>query len=341
MTLIDKVCNCKSVAVVGMEKNTGKTECLNYVLEGCRRRGHRVGVTSIGIDGESCDQVTRTAKPEITLAEGTLFATSEKFFQARRLTADIIDVSSWQTALGRLVTAQAVTPGKVILSGPVSTAMLRDVIGRLQALGSETVLVDGALSRKSLASPIVTDAMILSTGAALSSNLPELVRKTRFVYDLLQLPIYTRRTSISLSDVEQGIFAIADDGTVSDLGIASALLLQQEKDKLFKHGHRIFASGVVGDKLFDLLRMQPEVTETELVVKDFTKIFASPQSVRAYLQKGGRLSVVLQPELLAICVNPWSPTGYVLNSEKLREAIAEFAEVPVVDVRERGVCGRD
>lgn len=333
MTLIEKVCNCKSVAVVGMEKNTGKTECLNWVLEGCRRRGQRVGVTSIGIDGESCDQVTRTAKPEITLAAGTLFATSEKFFQSRRLTADILDVSSWQTALGRLVTAEVVTPGKVILSGPVSTGMLREVIQQLQTLGSQTVLVDGALSRKSLASPIVTDAMILSTGAALSSNLPELVRKTRFVYELLQLPIFSQATSMPLLDIEQGIFAIEDDGTVVDLGIASALLLQKEKDKLFGHGHRFYASGVVGDKLFDLLRMQPEVSDMELIVKDFTKIFATPQSVRAYLQRGGRLSVLLQPQLLAICVNPWSPTGYMLNSERLCESIAEFADVPVVDVR--------
>lgn len=331
MNFIEEVCRYRSVAVVGMEKNTGKTECLKYVLEGCRQRGHRVGVTSIGLDGESCDQVTRTAKPEIVLTEGTLFATSEKFYHERRLTAEILDVTSWQTALGRLVTAQVVTPGKVILSGPVSTGLLRTVMAQLHTLGAQTVLVDGALSRKSSASPAITEAMILSTGAALSPNIDELVRKTRFVYDLLQLPCAELSGRTQLLDTENGLWAVPHDMPPIDLEIPSALLL--DKEKLFRHGHRIFASGVVGDKLLDLLRMQPEIAATELIIKDFTRVFATPQSVRAYLQRGGRLTVLQRPRLLAICVNPWSPTGYMLNSDKLCDTLSAFVNVPVVDVR--------
>lgn len=335
MYIIEEVSRYKSVAVVGMEKNTGKTECLNYVLRGCSRMGHTVGVTSIGIDGESCDQVTRTAKPEITLTAGTLFSTSEKFYHARRLTADIQKLSDWQTALGRLVTARAVTTGKVILSGPVTTGLLREVIGELQALGATTVLVDGALSRKSLASPAITDAMILATGAALSTNMQELVRQTRFIYDLLHLPSIDLPCTTQLANIEQGIWAITEEGTPVDLEIPSALLLQQQKEKIYRHGHRIFVSGAVSDKLLDTLRMQPEVTHTELIIKDFTRVFATPQAVRAYLQKGGKISVLRQPKLLAISINPWSPNGYTLHSDKLREALMDVVDVPVVDVRQQ------
>lgn len=336
MSLIEEVSRYKSVAVVGMEKNTGKTECLNYVLRGCSRIGHTVGVTSIGIDGETCDQVTRTAKPEITLTAGTLFSTSEKFYHTRRLTAEIESLTAWQTALGRLVTARAVTTGKVILSGPVATGLLRDVISELHTLGARTVLVDGALSRKSLASPAITDAMILATGAALSTNLPELVRQTRFVYDLLQLPTANIPIATQLARIEQGIWAITEDGTPVDLEIPSALLLQQQKERLYRHGHRIFVSGAVSDKILETLRMQPEANRTELIIKDFTRVFATPQAVRAYLQKGGRITVLHQPKLLAISINPWSPSGYTLHSDKLREALAEVINVPIVDVRQQG-----
>lgn len=51
----------------------------------------------------------------------------------------------------------------------------------------DTTIVDGALSRLSLSSPAVTEAMVLATGAALSCNIPQLVRKTKYVYDLICL----------------------------------------------------------------------------------------------------------------------------------------------------------
>ena len=336
MSFVDRILTCKTLSITGMAKNTGKTVTLNYLLEHLKALHKVVAVTSIGIDGETCDQVTRTAKPEITLTAGTLFSTSEKFYHTRRLTAEIESLTAWQTALGRLVTARAVTTGKVILSGPVATGLLRDVISELHTLGARTVLVDGALSRKSLASPAITDAMILATGAALSTNLPELVRQTRFVYDLLQLPTANIPNATQLARIEQGIWAITEDGTPVDLEIPSALLLQQQKERLYRHGYRIFVSGAVSDKILETLRMQPEANRTELIIKDFTRVFATPQAVRAYLQKGGRITVLHQPKLLAISINPWSPSGYTLHSDKLREALAEVINVPIVDVRQQG-----
>ena len=205
----------------------------------------------------------------------------------------------------------------------------------LQALGATTVLVDGALSRKSLASPAITDAMILATGAALSTNMQELVRQTRFIYDLLHLPSIDLPCTAQLASIEQGIWAITEEDTPVNLEIPSALLLQQQKEKLYRHGNRIFVSGAVSDKLLDTLRMQPEAAHTELIIKDFTRVFASPQAVRAYLQKGGKISVLRQPKLLAISINPWSPNGYTLHSDKLREALMDVVDVPVVDVRQQ------
>ena len=79
----------RSVAVVGMEKNCGKTECLNYILRRLPSDGPGVCVTSIGLDGERTDQVTGTAKPEIILRSGMFFATSETHYRSRRLVSEI------------------------------------------------------------------------------------------------------------------------------------------------------------------------------------------------------------------------------------------------------------
>ena len=72
MPFIAEILKQKSLAVVGLEKNCGKTECLNYILDRIPAEEHRVCVTSIGIDGESIDQVTRTKKPEMFSIKGVI-----------------------------------------------------------------------------------------------------------------------------------------------------------------------------------------------------------------------------------------------------------------------------
>ena len=68
MTFIDDILNYDSLSIVGLQKNTGKTVSLNYVLDRLPVERKRIAVTSIGIDGETTDQVTRSARPRCTTA---------------------------------------------------------------------------------------------------------------------------------------------------------------------------------------------------------------------------------------------------------------------------------
>ena len=188
MDLIENLMRVKSCSLVGLAKNTGKTVTLNYLL--CHLpAGCRVGVTSIGLDGESRDQVVGTEKPEITLRAGSVFATTEKHYRERRLVAELMDVSDIPTALGRLVTARTLIEGKVIIAGPGSTESLKRWMRTVEK-EVDLILVDGALSRMSLASPTVSEGMILATGAAYSANIDTLVRKTAYVVHLINLPLW-------------------------------------------------------------------------------------------------------------------------------------------------------
>lgn len=335
MALLDEVFQYQSVSIVGMEKNTGKTECLKYILNESRSLGRTIGITSIGLDGESCDQVTGTSKPEIVLQPGMLFVTSETFFQMKKLAAEIISITDYRTALGRLVTARAITPGKVILSGPTSTGKIRETLAQLHSYGAETTFVDGALSRKSLGSPAVTDSMILTTGAALSPHLPELIRKTFFTYQLINIEKFITPLEQQLLDINSGIWAIDQNHDLHDLNINSALLLNKNKQTLFQFGYTLFVSGIVSDNLLDTLRMQPEISKTHLIVKDFTKLFITPIALNSYLQKGGRLSVLLRPNLIGVCLNPLSPSGYKMDSKQACEALSEKLGIPVWDIKKQ------
>lgn len=333
MPFIDDILHFRSLSIVGMEKNTGKTETLNYIIRRLYQENKIIAVTSIGIDGESTDQVTFTHKPEIRLFEDSVFITSEKHYLQKQLVSEIINVSDRFTSLGRLVTGRVKIAGKVILSGPSDTIWLKRIIGETERYGVDITLVDGALSRRSLGSPAVTESMVLTTGAAVSHYLPELVKKTKFVFSLINLEEYRTSLTEDLLKIENGIWSIGDDNRLYDLNIPSTLLLDRYKDKLFEFGHTLFVSGILTDKTLDTLRLQPEITETRVVVKDFTKIFASSETVQSYLKKGGKINVLLKTRLIAVCINPVSPAGYRMDSEKLQKALEESLEVPVYDIK--------
>ena len=303
MDLIDRILQCKTLSITGMAKNTGKTVTLNYLLGQLHARGLHAAVTSIGIDGEKTDQVTQTEKPEIVLYEGTLFVTSEYHYRQRQLLSEILDLSEESTSLGRLVTARALRDGKVILSGPATTGGVRRLLERMDGYGVDITIVDGALSRKSHAAPTVTDGLILSTGTAIAPDLRTIVQKTSALHDLMRLPEYATPLSHELLQTESGILALENGGAVA-LDIPSSLLTDKYKTVLFSHGNHLFFSGILTDNVLDFMKMQPEVKDCAVIVKDFTKIFVNPMTLRLFRSKGGRLYVLKRPNLLAVTVNP-------------------------------------
>ncbi len=291
MPFIESLVKHKSVSIIGMDKNCGKTVVLNYILDKLKQKDIKVALTSIGVDGEKRDIVTLTAKPEICIGKNTLFATAAGLYPERRLTSEIIELAGVDTPLGEVVIARALSDGRVLLGGPSSTPSLISVIDSLYRLGAELVLVDGALSRRSPGSPTATDATILCTGAAYSLNLDKLVRDTKHSVDMMRLPIF--------SSAE------------------------------YEGKNIITLEGMLTDRMIEGYDM---ATKPIVVVKDFTRIFISAQSYRRFTALGGLLRVQKRSNLLAVCFNPYSPSGYWLNSEVAVAKLSSELGVEVYDV---------
>lgn len=330
MPFVKDILNCSSLSIVGLDKNTGKTVCLNYILRRMHQMGVPVGVTSIGVDGEQVDAVFATAKPEIVLYEGTHFITSEKHYLGRQLVSDIEAVDEFRTSLGRLVAARVLVGGKVLLSGAATTGLLRSQIAQLQALGSQVAIVDGALSRLSLASPTVTDAMVLATGAAVSVSLAQLVSRTRFVHRLICLDEVDEPLRSRLCAIGAGLWAVDDEGQPHDLGIASVFLIGKAEGDMMRFGRTFFASGAVSDRLLRLLTTRGK--GITLIARDFTKMFVTPEAVADFQRVGGRLMVLQRSRLIAITLNPTSPQGFTLDSHAACAALSDALKTPVYDV---------
>ncbi len=331
MPFISEILRHKSLSIVGLEKNTGKTVCLNYILHRMNQLGIHVGVTSIGVDGEQVDSVFATAKPEITLYRGTHFITSEKHYLIRQAVSRLVAVDDQRTSLGPLVTAEVLIQGKVLLSGAATTAVLKRQIQNLDSMGVDISIVDGALSRLSLASPTVTDCMILATGAAVSANVKQLIAKTRHLYQLICLDEVDETLRNRLNNIESGIWAIDSEGEIHDLEIASVFLIDRSEKDILRFGHTLFAAGAISDRLLKILSAKGK--DITLIARDFTKIFVTPEVYVDYTRRGNRLMVLQRSKLIAITLNPTSPQGFLLDSKSTCDALSDALQTPVYDVK--------
>ncbi|MBR5146645.1 MAG: hypothetical protein IKW54_03350 [Bacteroidales bacterium] len=339
MPFIEELIKYKSCSIVGLEKNTGKTECFNYVMQRLPLETKRVAVSSIGIDGETTDQVTKTAKPEIFLREGMFFGTSEKHYLMKRLSSELLEISSESTSLGNIVIGKALTPGKILLSGPSSSSGLVRWMDEMKKYDIDLTIIDGALSRMSLASPTVSESMILATGAAYSANINTLVQKTAFVVQMINLDITSQENYDSLNNIKNGVWAIDEEGELHDLKVASSLSININTDGL-KKCKTLFVSGALTDNFVNNIRQNRIFNEAELVVRDFTKIFLTPMTYNSFVNGKRKVSVLQKSKLIAVCVNPTSPNGIILDSEKLCNLLSEAIKLPVYDLK-KNVCNSE
>ena len=332
MPFINEILKYDSLSIVGLEKNVGKTECLNYILSRLPLEVKSIAVTSIGIDGENKDQVTATKKPEIYLREGMYFSTAEAHYRARRLVSELVEITSERSSLGRIVTGKVVVGGKVLISGPSSGPSLKRWVKSTKDLGVGITIIDGAISRLSSASPAISKAMVLSTGAAFSSNMNTLVQKTKFVVELINLPVVEDSVVEAFDSVESGVWGISCSGDVVDFEITSSLAIASLERDITQDMKYIFVAGALTDRFLNLVGNSGNIKKVTLVVRDFTKIFVSEMLYRNFVSRGGRIVVLQKSKLVAVCVNPTAPNGYVLDSEILCEKLQEAIKLPVYDI---------
>ncbi len=189
--LADALKRHASLSIIGMCKNAGKTTVLNRIIRHLRADPRVLAVTSIGWDGESVDIVTGTEKPSIWIRSGTLVATAADTLRRSDVTREILYATGMNTPLGEVVIFRALSDGMVELAGPSMNDQVKEIMGILQALGSDILLVDGATSRRTVGGPRITEGMILCAGASYHPDMGQVVADTAHICALLTLPVST------------------------------------------------------------------------------------------------------------------------------------------------------
>ncbi|MDR1574257.1 MAG: hypothetical protein LBS24_08100 [Clostridiales Family XIII bacterium] len=338
MNLLRDIANkYKIVSVVGLAKNTGKTTALDALIAEAPEEDLRLGVTSTGRDGETEDLVTGTEKPGIFLPEGTIVTIPTELYAFADAGLEILRMTDYRTALGRVMLCGVADAGYVQVAGPVSATSQTGVCAEMLALGAELVLIDGAVDRRSVAAPHASDAVILATGAALSGRMSEVAAETAHAVELYSLPALrdeAARAEIAKHAAEKRILCIGGENKVLQLqtGLGAGSRIGEELDEDCRY---ICLPGALTKGLAEGIPTRL-LQKAAFVVTDPTKVFIDRRAWRRLRDKGLRVFVLSGVKIVAITVNPHSPAGFSFDSGALTEAIAAgVGDIPVIDVRMR------
>ena len=171
--LTELLSGTRRLALVGLAKNTGKTETLAAILAEHAAAGTQVGVTSIGRDGEAHDVIdARIDKPRVRLQAGSLVATHRRTAARERRRARAARADRRENAARRSRAREAVRAGHDRSRRPERRrGRARRESRRWLELGAEQVLIDGAIDRRAASSPAVADGLVMATGAVLGEDI--------------------------------------------------------------------------------------------------------------------------------------------------------------------------
>ena len=303
--LIQQLQSVRSMSIVGMCKNAGKTTMLNWLLAHSGR-GRVLGLTSIGRDGESTDVVTGTEKPSIFVPAGTLIATAKDMLWLGDVTKEILVSTGIPTPLGEVIIMRARSDGYVQLAGPSITTQLKSVSQTFFDLGAEQSIIDGALGRKSLGARQVAEGIVLCTGASYHMRMEKVIADTVSIYRIMNLP-------------KAQTVPAAPEGTL---------------DQCLKEQGEALVTGALTDSMVLPLLRAGVLRKNRLVVADPSKVLLSPDTLDKMQLREVRLETAEAARTLCITVNPVSAYGWKFDKDEFRARLQEAVDVPVINVKE-------
>ncbi len=302
--LLNSIGGVKTLSIVGMCKNAGKTTVLNWLLG--QSHGRVLGLTSIGRDGESTDVVTGTEKPGIYVPEGTLIATAKDMLALSDVTQEIVYTTGIPTPLGEVVLVRARSAGNVQLAGPSITSQLKTVSDLFFSLGAKQAIIDGALGRKSLGARAVAEGVILCTGASYDMRMEKVVSDTADIFRIMSLKK------------------------------AETVPVESEKplgDVLKEHGEALIPGALTDAAVVPLLK-SGVMRNVRLVVRDPSKVLLSPDTLEKLAIRNVALETVEAAKVLCVTVNPVSAYGWRFDADAFLKAMSAAVDAPVINVKE-------
>jgi hypothetical protein len=300
----------RTVAVVGLAKNAGKTTVINHLLE---RIDGPVGLVSLGLDGEARDQLTGLPKPRVRPRAGTLVVSADGLAEASAVRVRL----GFRTAVGEVVVT-APPPGEpVVVSGPARLDELDRTVEALFREGARRVVLEGALGRLGPAAPGRAEAVVLAAGVSLANGRDDAALRLRLAVDALALPQTAKPAAVTVQHA-----AGYEAETAAEVAAAGSAEVQ---------------GAVTGPLLEQLMRAGARAL---IVAPDPTHVLARPQQLARARRAGVEVAVRRPLAIAAVTANPFHPDASFTAEEAFAMARdAAAGRWPVYDVVSGMLCG--
>ena len=321
--------NAPVVTAIGLCKNAGKTTALRRLM--AELEDERLGLTSVGRDGEATDLVTGTEKPDLYIKRDDLFATARGMMSLCDATLEAAALTGVMTPLGEVAVFRALSDGFIQLAGPSAAGQLKPLCQQFFALGADRILIDGAAGRKSLAGAGVEGTALLCTGASLDRDMAAVVAETAHVCRLFAAKRPENPALAAALDGCHDRFALfGPDGAPWDLPLDETG--SPRWNKLPREHCVLWVSGGVTDPLLKTLaRRGAPVT---LAAADATHVLAGRGILEVFTRTGGRLAVRRELSIAAVGANPWSAYGWHFQPDAFLNSLRQVLDLPVVNVND-------
>lgn len=351
--------NNKVIGILGTAKNTGKTTTFNFLLEWSNLESIKVGLTSIGYDGEDIDNITGLPKPRIFVQKDNTIATAEQCLFSLEDKIKTIEKTDVHTALGRVVIGKARKEGLVVLAGPNKGIELKVIIQKLKQQKTEIILVDGALNR--MIPLIYCDALILTTGASRHTDIDLLVDEIESMSRVFTLPL-RKHKQVSNEELKmyQNNIVIIQNKRNSILLKGHSLINQKTFDSLIniignQECEEIYIPGIISDTVLKKI-----INKYYLLFQGKTIIINNPafllvgsryigylkDIIDDILSRGIKLKTLYKLPILAVTINPFYPKysrfgkdsyeAAYIDEEQLYQKMKKEVPFPVINIKGEG-----
>lgn len=351
--------NNKVIGILGTAKNTGKTTTFNFLLEWSNLESIKVGLTSIGYDGEDIDNITGLPKPRIFVQKDNTIATAEQCLFSLEDKIKTIEKTDVHTALGRVVIGKARKEGLVVLAGPNKGIELQVIIQKLKQQKTEIILVDGALNR--MIPLIYCDALILTTGASRHTDIDLLVDEIESMSRVFTLPL-RKHKQVSNEELKmyQNNIVIIQNKRNSILLKGHSLINQKTFDSLIniignQECEEIYIPGIISDTVLKKI-----INKYYLLFQGKTIIINNPafllvgsryigylkDIIDDILSRGIKLKTLYKLPILAVTINPFYPKysrfgkdsyeAAYIDEEQLYQKMKKKVPFPVINIKGEG-----
>ena len=200
-----------------------------------------------------------------------------------------------------------------------------------------TVLIDGAFDRRSFASPLVSQATILSTGASVSRDFQEVIQITKHTFNLLTLKSEENERVVKLANkiiIDAKVGIIFSDFSIKKLELPTALdSVEDILTHLDINSKFLVINGAITDLFLEEFMEKSDIYKNiNILVCDTTKLFLSERTFVKFSKKGGIIKAINKIKIIMITINPTSPLGYEFDKLNFLSELKKELSVPIYDL---------